>query len=191
MQAAQTGVQATQTRPLGIHLVASSALLAHAHLAVATTEEDLCAHEAAPHAAGDMSGRPKWSIDDPKSVHSDPLTGTVNNSSTNGLAVNYSSANGFAVNNSSANGLVHSDLNGLVNGEGKLEGRAWARVGSSQMAKRTNNPIRRLVEGNKFIPNPNKSFIPLSLGMLLSAFLFNNSEITKTEFRNKLENILL
>ena len=37
-------------------------------------------------------------------------------------------------------------------------------ITSSLMAKRTNNPIRKIIEGMKLTPNPEKEMIALSIG---------------------------
>ena len=48
------------------------------------------------------------------------------------------------------------------NGSGSRK-RKW-NVGASEMAKRTVNPIRRIVDSMKIEPNPNFATISLSIG---------------------------
>ena len=45
-------------------------------------------------------------------------------------------------------------------------------VPASEMAKRTFNPIRSIVDHMKIVPNPNKEMIKLSLGRILYFLLF-------------------
>ena len=44
---------------------------------------------------------------------------------------------------------------------------AWGSVESSFMAKHTHNPIRKIVDGMKLVPNPSKEMIALSIGEYL------------------------
>lgn len=55
--------------------------------------------------------------------------------------------------------------NGLAKASTRAKRDEW-NIGISPFARLTINPIRCIVEGLKLEPNPDKSFIPLSLGKL-------------------------
>ena len=48
----------------------------------------------------------------------------------------------------------------------------WEVIPSSLSAKQTHNPIRKIVDGMKLTPNPEKEMIALSIGWYLYLFLF-------------------
>ena len=41
----------------------------------------------------------------------------------------------------------------------------WGSIPSSRMARKTDNPIRKIVDGLKLTPNPKKEMISLSIGI--------------------------
>lgn len=48
------------------------------------------------------------------------------------------------------------------------ETRPWKVISASYMARHTDNPIRKIVDGMKLTPNPDKAMIALSIGMLIN-----------------------
>jgi len=62
-------------------------------------------------------------------------------------------------NNGYSNG--HVDLDELGDA---IQDTRWRTIPASNMAKNTDNPIRKIVDGMKLTPNPHKEMIALSLG---------------------------
>lgn len=50
--------------------------------------------------------------------------------------------------------------------DGEEEERPWKVIRASYMARHTDNPIRKIVDGMKLTPNPDKGMIALSIGTL-------------------------
>jgi hypothetical protein len=49
---------------------------------------------------------------------------------------------------------------------------SWGSIQASYMAKNTHNPIRKIVDGMKLTPNPQKEMIALSIGEFSVSYLF-------------------
>jgi len=48
---------------------------------------------------------------------------------------------------------------------------SWGVIPASYMAKHTDNPIRKIVDGMKLTPNPDKDMIALSIGITTASFI--------------------
>lgn len=80
-------------------------------------------------------------------------------------SLNGSGVNGKGVNR---NGIHHVSVNGsLYPAKAKSRRQRWE-VKPSEMANKTLNPIRSIVDGMKLTPNPDKPMIALSIGERVS-----------------------
>lgn len=62
--------------------------------------------------------------------------------------------------------------------------RSW-NVRASSLARNTHNPIREIIEDLKLKPNPEKSYIPLSVGMFYSNITINYLEFINGSNNNR------